>query len=154
MTPNEPGASDKSDNSKKAMMFVMDGVLGAAALVLVGVFAGNWLDEKLHSAPWWSLGLSMLGGGLGLWRLCVKAMALDTGGSGKKLTGAKKRGATSSLSGEETAAPSGEEVETGTTPGQRGADRGPYGQAVQDGGTSAPKAAYEHFTDITEENSD
>ncbi len=132
-------------------MFVMDGVLGAAALVLVGVFAGNWLDEKLHTAPWWSLGLSMLGGGLGLWRLCVKAMALDTGGSGKKLTGVRKRGAHLSLSSEETATPSGEEAETGTTPGKQGTDRGAYGQAVQDGGTSAPRAAYEHFT---EDNSD
>lgn len=109
------------------MMFVMDGVLGAAALVIVGVFAGNWLDAKLHTAPWWSLGLSMLGGGLGLWRLCMKAMALDTGGSGRTVTGTRKSPSRSVKGGEETEA------------------------TAQDGGTSAPKAAYEHFMD---DNSD
>lgn len=108
-------------------MSVADGVLGAAILVVVGVFAGNWLDERLHTAPWMSVGLAMLGGGLGLWRLCIKALALDTSGSGKKAGTLTGRG-------------------TKQFP-PKPSTTGSSGGADQDGGTSAPKAAYERFMD-------
>lgn len=102
------------------MMFVVDGVMGAAILVVIGVFAGNWLDAKLHTAPWLSVGLSMAGGGLGLWRLCVKALALD---DGSKV----------SIKGRESKTSSNQISESG--------------RSVQDGSASAPKAAYERFMD-------
>jgi F0F1-type ATP synthase assembly protein I len=127
LTSNEPHSSDKSgpsDPSKKALLFVADGVLGAAALVVLGVFAGNWLDAKLHTAPWWSVGLSMLGGGLGLWRLCVKALALDDGGKGKTLTAG-----------------------AGKSPVKKSSAQGQASSAEGDSGASAPKAAYERFMD-------
>lgn len=105
-------------------MFVMDGVLGAAVLVVMGVAGGNWLDEKLHTAPWWSVGLSVVGGGLGLWRLCVKALALDDAGKGKRptSTGRKSGGKKSSSS-----------TSSGSADGERDA--------------SAPRPAYERFTE-------
>jgi F0F1-type ATP synthase assembly protein I len=64
--------------NKNAMMVVGDGVLGAAVLVIIGVNAGNWLDDRFHTAPAWSFALSLLGGGAGLWRLVAKANSLDS----------------------------------------------------------------------------
>lgn len=67
---------------KQAMMMMGDCVLGAAVLIVVGVFAGSWLDSRLHSAPLWTVALSLLGAGLGLARLVIKALKLEhTGGS-------------------------------------------------------------------------
>src|SRR5688572_4614988 len=71
-------ANDKSDKSdlKEAMFQVSDGVIGAGVLIVIGVFGGNWLDSKLNTAPWLTVILSMLGGGLGLVRLVKKAMQI------------------------------------------------------------------------------
>ncbi len=66
---------------QRAMFVVSDAVLGAAVLVLLGMWAGGFADDKLHTAPWGSIGLSILGGGLGLWRMVKKATALDTPGT-------------------------------------------------------------------------
>jgi F0F1-type ATP synthase assembly protein I len=63
-------------NMKKALFAVSDGVIGAAVLLAGGVYGGAWLDEKLHTAPWISVGLAMLGGGLGLARMVYKATQL------------------------------------------------------------------------------
>ena len=38
-------------------------------LVLVALFAGQWLDRKLGTGPWLMLAGMMLGGGLGFWIL-------------------------------------------------------------------------------------
>ncbi len=65
---------------QRTMFVVSDAVLGAAVLVMLGVWGGGFLDDKLHSAPWCSLSLSILGGGLGLWRMVKKATSLDTKG--------------------------------------------------------------------------
>ncbi|MBY0548135.1 MAG: AtpZ/AtpI family protein [Candidatus Obscuribacterales bacterium] len=62
-----------SQDVKRAMMAVTDGVIGAAVLLAAGVYGGNWLDNQFHSAPWCSVGLAMLGGALGLGRMVYKA---------------------------------------------------------------------------------
>lgn len=66
---------------QRAMFVVSDAVLGAAVLIMLGMWAGGFADDKLHTAPWGSLGLSVLGGALGLWRMVKKASALDTPGT-------------------------------------------------------------------------
>lgn len=70
--------NDESD-WRRALLIVSDGVLGAAVMLAVGVYAGSWLDTKFHTSPWLSVGLSILGGALGLARMVMKAKALDTG---------------------------------------------------------------------------
>lgn len=77
---------------RNALITVSDAVLGAAVLVFLGVLLGGWLDQKMNTAPWLSLTLSIVFGGLGLWRMVKKAMELDTGpspstGSGKSASG-------------------------------------------------------------------
>lgn len=72
-----PGSS-ASGGGSNTFVTVSDGILGAGVLIILGVGAGNWLDEKVHSAPWFSLALSLLGGGLGLARLVSKANSLDS----------------------------------------------------------------------------
>ncbi len=66
---------------QRAMFVVSDAVLGAAVLIMLGMWAGGFADDKLHTAPWGSLGLSILGGALGLWRMVKKASSLDTPGT-------------------------------------------------------------------------
>lgn len=70
------GDSNEGTHLKKALFQVSDGILGAAVLIFLGVMGGNWLDAQLHTAPWLSIALSMLGGGLGLYRLVRKAMLI------------------------------------------------------------------------------
>jgi F0F1-type ATP synthase assembly protein I len=72
------GENREEGENRRAFFVVSDAVLGAAVLVWVGVYGGAWLDTKLHTAPWLSVGLSMLGGGLGLTRMVAKAFALET----------------------------------------------------------------------------
>jgi len=62
---------------QQALLVVSDGVLGAGALIMLGVWGGNMLDDRFHTTPWISLGLSLLLGGLGLARLVAKANSLD-----------------------------------------------------------------------------
>jgi F0F1-type ATP synthase assembly protein I len=45
---------------------------------MIGVWGGNMLDDRFHTAPWISLALSISLGGLGLARLVSKANQLDT----------------------------------------------------------------------------
>ena len=73
----QAGSSSESE-LKRSLMMVGDVVLGAAVLVYLGVLGGNWLDEKLHSQPWCSIGLSLLGACLGLARMVWKATRLET----------------------------------------------------------------------------
>jgi F0F1-type ATP synthase assembly protein I len=72
-----PVADKDNGNLKGAMMAVADGVLGAAALVVIGMWLGGWLDQKFATAPWFSLGLSLTGGGAGLARLVIKAINIE-----------------------------------------------------------------------------
>jgi F0F1-type ATP synthase assembly protein I len=80
---DSPGSSPGGGGSN-TIATVSDGILGAGLLIILGVGAGNWLDEKAHSAPWFSLALSLLGGGLGLARLVSKANSLDSKKEAKK----------------------------------------------------------------------
>lgn len=66
-----------NDYLKRALFAASDGVLGAALLIFIGMHAGSWLDNKLHSAPWISIILCLLGGGLGLARMVAKVLALE-----------------------------------------------------------------------------
>ena len=77
---------DDGYSGRRAFLAVSDGVLSAAMLLAAGVYGGAWLDTKLHTAPWLSVALSILGGGLGLARMVVKACELDTKIDRSKLT--------------------------------------------------------------------
>jgi F0F1-type ATP synthase assembly protein I len=66
-------------NLKQLMFQASDGIIGAAILVAVGVFAGRWLDDKLHTTPWLTVVLAVIGSILGLARLVKKA--IDIGNS-------------------------------------------------------------------------
>lgn len=68
-------AKDNTD-LKQAMFQVSDGVIGAAVLIVIGLFAGQWLDKQFHTGPLWMVVLSLIGGGLGLARLVKKAMQI------------------------------------------------------------------------------
>lgn len=73
---------DQAD-MKRAMMLASDGILGAAVLIVAGVYGGSFIDEKLNSSPWFCLSLSVFGGGLGLARLVKKALAINDGFKGQ-----------------------------------------------------------------------
>jgi F0F1-type ATP synthase assembly protein I len=73
-----------SQNLKQALFTVSDIVLGAAVLIALGVWVGNFLDEKLNTSPWFTISLSMIGGALGLTRMVIKAMSIDKKDSSKK----------------------------------------------------------------------
>lgn len=66
---------------KRAMFAVSDAVLGAAVLLAIGVYAGSWLDKQFNCSPLCSVGLALLGGSIGLYRMVAKARGLDTGSS-------------------------------------------------------------------------
>lgn len=89
-------ANEKSDEGdlKRALFTVSDAVLGAAVLLAIGVYGGAWLDQKLHTAPWLSVGLALLGGAVGLARMIIKAQAIgksDTGSASKKIAGTSQQ---------------------------------------------------------------
>lgn len=66
-----------ADGGKNPLLLVSDAIIGAAVLVVVGMWAGAFLDRKLNTTPWLSLLCSLIGAGLGLWRMVAKAMELD-----------------------------------------------------------------------------
>lgn len=69
---------DEGSERRRAFAAVSDGVIGAAVLLAAGVYGGSWFDSRFHTSPWFTIGLSMLGGILGLLRMVIKAIALDT----------------------------------------------------------------------------
>jgi F0F1-type ATP synthase assembly protein I len=100
----EAADSSESTNLKKALFQVSDGILGAAILIFLGVMGGNWLDAKLHTSPWLSIALSMLGGGLGLYRLVRKAMLIGDMPSSSGLR-RKPKGSKTTKPGSDSSAP-------------------------------------------------
>lgn len=75
---DEKENSDDNSTLKRAMFIVSDAVLGAAFLLVIGVWGGSWLDKQFHTAPWFSTGLALLGGGFGLARMVIKANQLQS----------------------------------------------------------------------------
>jgi F0F1-type ATP synthase assembly protein I len=75
MDKNESG---DNSNLKQALFVVSDAVIGAAILLAIGVYAGSWLDKQFHTAPWFSTGLALFGGGFGLARMVMKANSLQS----------------------------------------------------------------------------
>jgi len=67
----------ESISSNKAMLVVADGVIGAGVLLVFGILAGHFLDQKFSSTPWLTLILCFLGAGAGLARLIIKAINLN-----------------------------------------------------------------------------
>lgn len=64
-------------STNKAMLVVADGVIGAGVLLVLGVWLGQFLDHKFLTTPWLTIILCFLGGGAGLARLIIKAIALN-----------------------------------------------------------------------------
>ncbi|MBI4534439.1 MAG: AtpZ/AtpI family protein [Candidatus Melainabacteria bacterium] len=78
------------DDLIKAFATAGDAVLGAAILTGLGAWSGFWLDDKLHTSPWLAIFLALLGSGLGLARMVLKATELERkSSSSKKTTSAK-----------------------------------------------------------------
>ncbi|HEY9867949.1 MAG TPA: AtpZ/AtpI family protein [Candidatus Obscuribacterales bacterium] len=58
----------------RAVAAASDAVIGAAVLTGLGAWAGLFLDERLHSSPWFAVALGLAGAGLGLARMVKKAL--------------------------------------------------------------------------------
>ena len=80
--PESNKENDKNNQLGKAtsigqtMIAVGDGILGAALLIVLGMYLGNFIDGKLMTTPWFAIVLSLTGGGLGLYRFVQKALSL------------------------------------------------------------------------------
>ncbi len=68
---------EESISTNKAMLAVADGVIGAGVLLVLGICLGHYLDQRLASTPWLTIILCFVGGGAGLARLVLKAIALN-----------------------------------------------------------------------------
>jgi F0F1-type ATP synthase assembly protein I len=73
----EKEKKDKGPSVTEAMFAMGDGVLGAAILIVLGIYGGQFLDHKFNTGSWLTGVLPLVGGGLGLVRLVVKAINLD-----------------------------------------------------------------------------
>jgi len=73
-----------SGQLKNALLTVGDSILGAAVLIILGTWAGGFLDQKLQTGPWFSISLALLGAALGLARLVIKAIKLGEPDKNKK----------------------------------------------------------------------
>ncbi len=70
--PNNVGK--KSSDVTGALASAGEFVLAMAVLAGLGVWAGGKLDEQFHCSPFLTITLSLLGVGLGLARMVVKAL--------------------------------------------------------------------------------
>jgi len=67
---------DKKDEDRELwnqMAGAGESIIGCAVLVALGVWAGQYLDKQFHTELW-TIGLALLGAGLGLARMVMKAM--------------------------------------------------------------------------------
>jgi F0F1-type ATP synthase assembly protein I len=71
-----PKGSDIKELSKY-LAAAGDAAVSLTVLILLGVYGGKWLDDHFHTAPWWTLGLSVTGMCLGLWRIIAKTLKMD-----------------------------------------------------------------------------
>jgi F0F1-type ATP synthase assembly protein I len=67
-----------ADDDKREMWNSLAGagesVLAIGLLAWLGVWGGGWLDGKFHTSPWLTIVLALLGVGLGLTRMVMKAL--------------------------------------------------------------------------------
>lgn len=61
----------------KAIASASDAVLAIAILVALGVWGGNWLDDKFHTQPLMAICLALLGMAAGLARMVLKALQTE-----------------------------------------------------------------------------
>jgi F0F1-type ATP synthase assembly protein I len=85
----DAGQAKKSDQSKmsgqikttsevgQALATAADFVFASAVLAGLGVWGGTKLDQWLHCAPWFTVGLALLGASLGMVRMVMKASATE-----------------------------------------------------------------------------
>jgi F0F1-type ATP synthase assembly protein I len=68
---------DDSTEMRKQLAGAGESVLAIAVLATLGVWGGGWLDQNLHTAPWLQVVLALLGCGLGLTRMVMKALQAE-----------------------------------------------------------------------------
>jgi F0F1-type ATP synthase assembly protein I len=67
-------ADDEKKELYKQLAGAGESVLATAILAGLGVWGGMAVDGKFHISPWGTVCLSMLGVGLGLARMVMKAL--------------------------------------------------------------------------------
>lgn len=75
--PKIPLSDDKSNNVTAALASAGESVLAIGVLAGLGVWGGTKLDEMFHCAPLLTILLALLGVGLGLARMVLKAMETE-----------------------------------------------------------------------------
>jgi F0F1-type ATP synthase assembly protein I len=108
-------AKDSTD-TKQAMFAAGDAVIGAAVLVGIGIFAGGWLDGKLHTGPWLTILFALTGIGLGMWRMVKKAETIGSSTASDDVFDGTTR------AGDSSAAPSGTGGRQPASPAADGSD--------------------------------
>lgn len=77
---NEPKPKSTQDSKEdkgevlSAIVSASDAVIGTAVLAFLGAWGGGFIDEKMGISGTWSIILSILGVGLGLFRMVKKAL--------------------------------------------------------------------------------
>ena len=71
--PKLPASSDNKNEIAGALASAGESVLAIAVLAGLGVWGGTKLDDLVHCSPLFTIGLSLLGVGLGLARMVIKA---------------------------------------------------------------------------------
>lgn len=77
MSEQEPD-HNKSDVKElsKYLSQAGDAAVSLTVLILLGIWGGQWMDERLHTSPWGALSLAVLGLCLGLWRVIHKTLKM------------------------------------------------------------------------------
>jgi F0F1-type ATP synthase assembly protein I len=71
--PKKTAGSDNKNEIAGALASAGESVLAIGVLAGLGVWGGTKLDEMFHCAPLLTIGLALLGVGLGLTRMVIKA---------------------------------------------------------------------------------
>jgi F0F1-type ATP synthase assembly protein I len=75
--PEKPRDSDKKNQVVTALASAGEFVLAMAILAALGVWVGTKIDESLHTSPWFTISLALVGVCLGLARMVLKAIATE-----------------------------------------------------------------------------
>lgn len=73
---SQDSKQDKQDSNEvlSAIVSASDAVIGTAVLAFLGAWGGGYIDQKMGISGTWSIILSILGVGLGLFRMVKKAL--------------------------------------------------------------------------------